>query len=82
MRDNSLQSEVDMSKKKKWSSTAKFEIALMALKGEVMLSEICNRYAVAPSQIHAWKKQLLEQGSHIFSKTEKASVVSRSSCFV
>lgn len=65
-----------MSKKKKWSAIAKFEIALMALKGDVTLNEICKRYAVAPSQVHAWKKQLLEQGAQVFSKVEKVSVVS------
>ena len=48
-----------MSKNKKWSSAAKFEIALQALKNETTLNEICKRYDVSPSQVHAWKKQLL-----------------------
>jgi transposase len=61
-----------MSQKKKWSSSAKFEIALLAIKGEATINEICKRYAVAPSQVHAWKKQLLEQGANLFSKNEKA----------
>jgi transposase len=64
-----------MTKKKKWSALAKFEIALLALKGETTLNEICKRYKVAPSQVHTWKKQLLEQGSQIFSKGEKATAV-------
>lgn len=64
-----------MGKKKKWSATAKFEIALIALKGETTLNEICKRYEVAPSQVHAWKKQLLEQGSHVFSKVNKTLTV-------
>lgn len=62
-----------MSKKKKWSAAAKFEIALLALKGEMTLNEICKHYAVAPSQIHAWKKQLLEQGAHVFGKANKTT---------
>ena len=61
-----------MSKKKKWSVAVKFEIALLAVKGEVTLNEICKRYEVAPSQIHSWKKQLLEQGAQVFSKAEKS----------
>ncbi len=61
-----------MSKKKQWSAAAKFEIALLALKGEMTLNEICKHYAVAPSQIHAWKKQLLTQGAHVFSKPNKS----------
>jgi transposase len=61
-----------MSQKKKWSSAAKFEIALLAIKGEITLNEICQRYGVAPSQVHAWKKQLLEQGNQVFSKSDKS----------
>jgi transposase len=64
-----------MSQKKKWSAAAKFEIALLALKGETTLNEICKRYDVAPSQVHAWKKQLLEQGSQLFAKADKATAV-------
>ncbi len=55
-----------MSKKKKWSASEKFEIVMLAIKGERTLSEICKRYAVAPSQVHAWKKQLMEQGANVF----------------
>ncbi|MGE0207329.1 MAG: transposase [Candidatus Babeliales bacterium] len=60
-----------MARKKKWSSVAKFEIALLALKGETTINELCTRYEVAPSQVHAWKKQLLEQGAQLFSKGDK-----------
>lgn len=63
-----------MSKKKKWSAAAKFEIALLALKGETTLNEICKRYEVAPSQVHVWKKQLLEQGANVFAKNDKKVV--------
>jgi len=44
-----------MGQKKKWSASAKFEIALVAIKSEMTLNEICKRYQVAPSQVHAWK---------------------------
>ncbi len=60
--------------KKQWSAAMKFEIALLAIKGEVTLSEICKRYQVAPSQIHNWRKQLLEQGSQLFARANKAGV--------
>jgi len=60
-----------MSKKKKWSASAKFEIALAAIKNEIPLSEICKRYEVAPSQVHEWKKRLLEQGVNIFATNNK-----------
>lgn len=64
-----------MTQKRKWSAVAKFEIALQAVKGELTLSEICSRYEVSPSQVHAWKKQLLEQGSQLFNKCDKAAVL-------
>lgn len=64
-----------MSKKKKWSAAVKFEIALLAVKGEITLNEICKRYEVAPSQVHNWKKQLLEQGAQVFSKADKSVAV-------
>lgn len=60
-----------MSKKRKWSSEAKFTIALEVMKGDTTLNELCNKYDVSPSQVHAWKKQLLEQGSKIFDKSNK-----------
>ena len=60
-----------MPKNKKWSAKAKFEIALRAAKGETTLSDICSRYQVSPSQVHAWKKQLTEQGPQLFEKSDK-----------
>ena len=62
-----------MAKHKKWSPSIKFEIALLAIKGETTLNEICKRYEVAPSQVHAWKKQLIEQGANLFIKSDKAA---------
>lgn len=60
-----------MSQKKKWSSKAKLEIALLALKGDRTINDICQQYQVAPSQVHAWKKILLEEGSELFEKSGK-----------
>ena len=62
-----------MAKKKQWSAAMKFEIALLAAKGEVSLSEICKRYQVAPSLVHNWREQLLEQGSQLFGKVDKTA---------
>lgn len=64
-----------MAKHKRWSAEAKFEIALLAIKGETTLSEICKRYEVAPSQVHLWKKQLVEQGAQLFSRSDKVTAV-------
>lgn len=64
-----------MSKNKKWTAAAKFEIALLAAKGETTINEICKKYSVAPGQVHLWKKQLLDQGAQLFSKSEKLANV-------
>ena len=61
-----------MSKKKLWSSAKKFEIALLAIKNETTINDICKKYEVAPSQVYEWKKQLLEQGSNLFEKNDKS----------
>ena len=61
-----------MAKSKKWSSKEKLEIAILTLKGELTINEICQRYQVAASQVHAWKKQLLEQGAELFEKSGKS----------
>lgn len=62
-----------MGKHKKWSPALKFEIALSAIKGDTTLNDICKRYEVAPSQVKAWKKQLLEQGVNLFTKNGKTA---------
>ena len=62
-----------MGKQRKWSPKAKFEIALCAIKGDMTMSDICTRYQVSPSQVHAWKKQVIENGADIFVKNNKAA---------
>jgi len=62
-----------MAQKKKWSAKAKLEIALLAMKGDTTINEICQRYKVAPSQIHGWKKRILEEGAHLFDKSSKSN---------
>ncbi len=55
-----------MSQKKSWSASAKFKIALAAVKEAQTIAAICQDHQVAPSQVHAWRKQLLEGGSALF----------------
>lgn len=62
-----------MAKHRKWSPTLKFEIALLAIKNEMTINDICKRYNVAPTQVKTWKKQLLEQGEDLFAKNDKAA---------
>lgn len=62
-----------MANHKKWSASAKLKIALEALRGDKTINEICEAHRVAPSQVHQWKKQLLDDGNEIFSKRSKGS---------
>lgn len=61
-----------MSQLKKWSAEQKLEIVLATIKGDITMNDICQHYRVAPSQVYAWKKQLLESGAKIFEKSSGA----------
>ena len=52
--------------KKTYSPKLKLKIALEALKNDKTISQICQEYSVANSQVYKWKKQLLDEGSSIF----------------
>ncbi|GAB4223487.1 MAG: hypothetical protein Tsb005_18710 [Gammaproteobacteria bacterium] len=56
---------------KKWSPAMKLKVALSALKGNCTIAEVCEKYHVAPSQVHAWKKMLLEEGAQLFENQKK-----------
>jgi len=62
-----------MSEKKKWTASAKLEIAILAIKGEMTISDICKHYEVAPSQVDVWKQLILKEGGQIFDKATKCS---------
>jgi transposase len=48
---------------------------LLAIKNETTLNEIYKKYGVAPSQVHSWKRQLLDQGADLFNKKDKTAEV-------
>ena len=56
-----------MSKNKSYSNEFKFKVALEMVRGDLTLVEIISKYQVARSVAHRWKKQLLDNGSDIFS---------------
>ena len=58
-----------MPKGKRHNAQFKFRVALDAAKGTKTLNELAGQYALHPSQISAWKSQLLKAGAGIFSTT-------------
>jgi transposase len=48
------------------SGSFKAKVALAALRGDKTLVEIAEQYQVHPTQVTAWKKQLLERASDVF----------------
>jgi transposase len=48
-------------KRKQRSPSFKSKIAIMAIKGDFTISEICSKFQVSPSCVHKWKKYVIEK---------------------
>lgn len=58
-----------MTKQRQRRSTQfKFQVALEAAKETQTLSQLASTYAVHPTQIAQWKRQLLDGGSGLFGR--------------
>jgi len=62
-----------MPKGQRHSAEFKFRVAMAALKGDKTLSELASEYQLHPSQISAWKRQLLERGAEVFGSRTSAN---------
>lgn len=53
-------------KRKQFSAAFKAKVALAAIKEVETISQLASKHGVHPTQIHQWKKQLLEGVEGVF----------------
>lgn len=53
-------------KRRMFDGTFKAKVALEALQGLKTVNEIASRHKVHPTQVAAWKKQLIDDAAHVF----------------
>ena len=55
-------------KRRRFRPEFKFRVALEVAKGQQTLGELAGRHGVHLNKISQWKRQLLENGSDVFSQ--------------
>lgn len=60
-----------MSKRKNHKPDFKAQVALEAIKGELTAAELASKHKVHVTQVHEWKRALLENASDLFDRGAK-----------
>jgi putative transposase len=55
-------------RRKNYGSSLKAKVAIAALKEQKTISQLASQHSVHSTQIHAWKRQLLEGAAEIFER--------------
>ena len=64
-------------KNRKWTNKQKLEVVLEGLKGNVVISELCNRHQIQQTQYYEWKNHFLKHGEKIFELGKSTSAEER-----
>ena len=59
-------------KRRRFNAEFKFSVALEAAKGQQTMGELASKHNLHPNQISQWKRQLLEEGSDVFTHNGKS----------
>ena len=59
-------------KRSRPNASFKAKVALAAVKEVKTVSELASQYGVHPTQIHQWKRQLMERAEEIFNTPKTA----------
>ena len=59
--------------RRRFDSTFKGKVALEAIREEMTIAELANKYSVGPTQIKEWKKELFKKVGIVFEKGNKKS---------
>ena len=56
----------DHGHEKQWTGGEKLAIVLEGLKGECLISELCNEHGISQGMYYKWRDQLLTDGAKLF----------------
>ena len=60
--------------RRKHDSSFKAKVALEAVKENMTIAEVSNKYSIGPTQVKEWKAELLARAATVFSKGNKKTV--------
>jgi transposase-like protein len=60
-----------MSSKRQYNGRFKAQVALDAIRSEKTIGEIASHYSIHPSQIHKWKKHVIDELPNMFTDNGK-----------
>lgn len=68
--------------RRKHDADFKAKIALEAIKENMTIAELSNKYSIGPTQIKEWKAELLSQAELVFTKGNKNPVKDNSDLII